>query len=278
MPIELSIEGQDVGGSWKWVKAYQEQVRTPVRRPARDRRTRKRRAASCSQSENASRRRPGSRPLARDHQSREQSHGDHARIAVGGALWNTANYRERHRKGSAPFEAAYASIQEWGNEGAWQFQPIANDTRTIAGTHGKSGWGHPTFFAHNRVTGEWFVGSLGYSGNWKASLWGAADEARDRAKLFFSLGPAAADPALRVLEPGETVTTPETHMLLMAADLDHVIQALHEHVRREVLLPPFPAASTRWSRIIAAISWTTRTSPGCCGRSTWRTTLARRSS
>jgi len=27
--FELSMEGQDLAGTWKWVKAYQEQVRTP---------------------------------------------------------------------------------------------------------------------------------------------------------------------------------------------------------------------------------------------------------
>lgn len=238
--FELAMEGQDLGGSWKWVKAYQEQVRTPSE-------------GLLVTVELESSARPvgvkirtllgGGPVLVRWLEV--TNHGSEGTAITrvspwAGTLWNTANYKERIEKESDPFEVAYASIQEWGNEGAWKFQSIANDTRSIAGTHGKSGWGHPTFFAHNRVTGEWFAGSLGYSGNWKASVWGATDEARDRARLLFSLGPAAADPALRVLDPGETVKTPETHMLLMAADLDHVIQALHEHVRREVILPPIP--------------------------------------
>jgi len=43
-----------------------------------------------------------------------------------------------------------------------------------------------------------------------------------------------------VLAPGETVMTPRTHVLCMRGDLDSVIQALNEHIRREVLPPPVP--------------------------------------
>jgi alpha-galactosidase len=157
-----------------------------------------------------------------------------------GTLWNTATFRERIAEGSAPFEVAFAEIQKWGNEGAWKMYPIKNDTRSIAGTRGKSGWGHPSFFAHNRVTGEWFFGSLGYSGNWKINVTGTADDESDRTKLFFSFGPAAADPVLRVLDAKETVKTPEAHILVMAGDLDKVIQAIHDHVRNNVMLPPIP--------------------------------------
>ncbi len=238
--FELAIEGQDLGGTWKWSKAYQEQVQTPaegllvtvdLESTARPVAVKVRTLLG------------GGPVLVRWLEITNRGGKATAITRVSpwaGTLWKTANYRERIDKESQPFEVAYAEYQEWGHEGAWKFQPIANDTRTIAGTRGKSGWGHPTFFAHNRVTGEWFVGSLAYSGNWKMSVSGTADAASDRAGLSFSLGPAAADPALRVLDPGETVKTPETHMLLMASDLNHVIQAMHDHVRREVILPPIP--------------------------------------
>jgi len=238
--FELSVEGQDLGGTWKWVKAGQENVRTPA-------------GGLLVTVELQSTARPigvklrtllgGGPVLVR---WLEVTNLGHKSTAIGrlspwaGLIWNTANVRERIERDGRPFEVACTHYQEWGNEGAWKFESIGTGTKTAAGTHGKSGWGHPTFFAHNRVTGEWFVGSLGYSGNWAMSLSGAANEAEDRAKLCFSLGPAAADPALRVLEPGETVKSPETHVLLLASDLDHVIQALHDHVRREVLLPPVP--------------------------------------
>jgi alpha-galactosidase len=238
--FELSIEGQDLGGTWKWVKAWQEQVHTPaegllvtveLESTARPIRVKVRTLLG------------GGPVLVRWLEIANRGGQSTAITRVSpwaGTLWNTANYRERIERDGRPFELARTQYEDWGYEGAWKFEPIANGTVTTAGTRGKSGWGHPTFFAHNRATGEWFVGSLGYSANWTMSISGATSEATDRAKLFFSLGPAAADPALRVLEPGETVKSPETHILLAASDLDHVIQAMHDHVRREVILPPIP--------------------------------------
>jgi alpha-galactosidase len=235
--FELSLEGQNLGGTWKWNRSYQEQVSAPA-------------AGLLSTVELESTARPvlvkirtllsggpvivrwleitnrGSRPTAITRVS-----------PWSGVLWDTADYRERLEPGTKPFEVAHAEYQDWGQEGAWRFDDLENDTQSAAGTHGKSGWGHPTFFAHNRVTGEWFAGSLGYSGNWR---WTLSAASADRARLSFSIGPAAADAALRVLDPQETVKTPELHLLLMASDLDHVIQALHEHVRRDVMLPPVP--------------------------------------
>ena len=58
------------------------------------------------------------------------------------------------------------------------------------------------------------------------------------ARLFFDMGPSSVDPSLRVLDPGESVKTPETHILCMKSDLDHVTQALVNHVRRDVLPRP----------------------------------------
>jgi len=55
---------------------------------------------------------------------------------------------------------------------------------------------------------------------------------------FFEMGPSSVDPVLRVLEPGEMVRNPETHILCMKSDLDHVTQALLNHVRRDVLPRP----------------------------------------
>ncbi len=158
-----------------------------------------------------------------------------------GVIWDTANPDERLLPGDeAAFEVAHAEYQEWGKEGAWRFEPVRRNTLAYAGTRGKSGWGHPTFFARNRATGEWFVASLGWSGNWGMTLKGTDNDARNRARLFFELGPAATDPALRVMAPGETVVSPQIHVMLMRADLDHVIQALHDHVRWNVLPPQVP--------------------------------------
>ena len=84
------------------------------------------------------------------------------------------------------------------------------------------------------------MASLGWSGNWTYQVSGQQNSETDRATFLFRMGPSTVDPALRVLAPGEAVETPRTHVLCMRGDLDSVIQALHEHVRREVLPPAIP--------------------------------------
>lgn len=232
--FQLGIEGQDLAGSWRWVNAGQTEVKNPD--------------GLLVTIELASTIRPISVKL------HTLMHGGPVMIrwlditntgdkptAItkvspwSGMLWNSDGYKERIKENEAPFEVATTKYEEWGREGAWTFDPVSNGTRTVSGTRGRSGWGHPSFFARNRATGEWFVASLGWSGNWSMHVTGTTDQSHDLARLFFDLGPAASDPVLRVLAPGETVTSPETHLLLMRADLDHVIQALHEHVRKNVL-------------------------------------------
>jgi alpha-galactosidase len=155
-----------------------------------------------------------------------------------GRLWSMSSYVERLTTPSeAAFEFAHTEYSDQLKEGAWVFEPLLNSTRTLTGMRGKSGWGHPTFFARNRASGEWFVASLGWSGNWSMQLDARQDETANQASLRFSMGPAAVDPALRVLAAGETARSPEAHLLCQRGDLDQVIQALHEHVRKNVLPP-----------------------------------------
>lgn len=241
MPIdafELGLEGQDLAGSWRWVNATQTEVHGPD--------------GLLITLELESTVRPisvkvntllhGGPILIRWLEIRNRGNKPTAITKISpwsGMLWNTPDFVERLAPGQEPFEVGYTQYQEWGHEGAWKFDPVVNTTRTISGVRGKSGWGHPTFFAKNNATGEWFVGSLGWSGNWTIRVTGQQDRAKNHAHLFFSMGPSAADPALRVLESGETVKSPEVHLFCMQADLDHVIQALHDHVRRFVL-PPAP--------------------------------------
>jgi len=237
--FQLGIEGQDLAGTWQWVQAEQktaaaDHVETIVELRSTARPITVRLHTQLT----------GGPVMARWLEIVNTGNKPTAITRVSpwsGLLWETDGYTERvAARSETPFEVATAKLDDWGREGAWAFDPVANGTVTAQGTRGKSGWGHPTFFARNRATGEWFVASLAWSGNWALHVTGAADEAHNRARLFFDLGPAAADPVLRVIEPAETVKSPETHLLLLRSDLDHVIQALHEHVRRDVLLPPVP--------------------------------------
>jgi alpha-galactosidase len=238
--FQLGIEGQDLAGSWKWVRADQKQLTDPD--------------GLLVTVEFESTKRPisvtlhtlmrGGPVMIRWLDITNTSTKATAITRVSpwsGILWDDADFAERvNLPSETPFEVATAKYEDWGQEGAWTFDQISNATVAMAGTRGKSGWGHPTFFAHNRTTGEWVVASLAWSGNWAMhvtgkTVTGTAESESNRSRLYFDLGPAAADPVLRVLEPGETVRSPETHLLLMRGSLDQVIQALHYHVRHYVL-------------------------------------------
>ena len=243
LPIDgfrLSIAGQDLAGTWRWVRAEKSEVHSPE--------------GLLVTVELASSARPitvkihtllyAGPVMVRWLEVTNTGKTATAITAVSpwsGLVWDTTTYQERLAKGmETPFEVGYLQYEEWGHEGAWRFEPLANGARTISGTRGRSGWAHPTFFAHNQATGEWFVSSLGWSGNWTIQVTGQEKPETDRALFLFQIGPSAADPVLRVLDPGETVSTPKAHTLCKRGDLDSVIQTLHEHVRRVVLPPPLP--------------------------------------
>jgi alpha-galactosidase len=234
--FQLSLEGQSLDGTWEWVNATQSEVHKPDGLLVTLELKSKARPVTVKVKTLLS----GGPVMVRWLEvtnTGSKATGLSGVSPWSGMLWNTPTYQERLKPNESPFEVAYAQYEEWGHEGAWKFEQISNTTKTITGTRGKSGWGHPTFFAHNKATGEWFVGSLGWSGNWTTKVTGTADPLGDVARLFFTMGPSAVDAIQRVIEPGETIRTPDAHLLVMHADLDHVIQALHEHVRHNVMPP-----------------------------------------
>jgi alpha-galactosidase len=247
--FKLEIEGQELSGTWKWIGASKSEVHNPD--------------GLLVTVELESGVRPihvlvqtlltGGPVMVRWLEVKNTGQRPTAISNVSpwaGQLWHTPNFAEKLQPGSEDvFDVGYAQYSKWGYEGAWRFDPVVNETKTISGERGKSGWGHPTFFARNNATGEWFVASLAWSANWKIRVTSkvekspvdrsdSIDRAVNEARLFFDMGPSSVDPALRVLEAGETVKTPETHLLCMKSDLDHVTQALLDHVRRDVLPRP----------------------------------------
>lgn len=236
--FQLEIEGQNLAGSWRWMGIKQRHLTEPDGQLV----TVELESTSRPITAQVNTKMHGESVMVRWLEITNTGTKPTAITSISpwsGLLWDTANYPERVGDG-APFEAATTKYEDWGHEGAWEFHPISDGTLTLSGTRGKSGWGHPTFFARNRAIGEWFVASLAWSGNWTMHLRGMEDSAKGNARLFFDLGPSAADPVLRVVEPQETVKSPEIHLLLVRGDLDQVIQALLGHVRRYVL--PRPAA------------------------------------
>jgi alpha-galactosidase len=247
--FKLEVEGQELSGTWKWIGANQSEVHNPdgllvtVELESKVRPIRVKIQTLLS----------GSPVMVRWLEVTNTGQRATAISNVSpwaGQLWHTPNFAERLRPDSEDvYDVGYAQYSKWGYEGAWHFDPVVNETKIISGERGKSGWGHPTFFARNNATGEWFVASLAWSANWTIRVTSkiekspvdrsdSIDRPVNEARLFFEMGPSSVDPVLRVLEPSETVRTPETHILCMKSDLDHVTQALLNHVRRDVLPRP----------------------------------------
>jgi len=247
--FKLELEGQELSGTWKWVGAGKSDVQSsggllvsvelestvrPVRVKVQTLLT-------------------GGPVMVRWLEIKNTAEHATAISNVSpwsGQLWHTPNFAEKlPAESENVYDVGSAQYSKWGYEGAWRFDPVVNETKIIAGERGKSGWGHPTFFARNNATGEWFAASLAWSGNWRIRVTSkvekspvdrsdSVDRPVNEARLFFDMGPSSVDPALRVVAAGETVKTPETHILCMKSDLDHVTQALLNHVRRDVLPAP----------------------------------------
>ena len=246
--FKLEIEGQELSGSWKWISAGKSEVHNPdgllvtVELESNIRSIHVKVHTLLT----------GGPVMVRWLEVTNSGQRATAISNVSpwaGQLWNTPDFAEKLQPNSEDvYDVGYAQYDKWGYEGAWRFDPVINETKIISGDRGKSGWGHPTFFARNNATGEWFVASLAWSGNWKIRVTSKiqklpgdrndGDRPGESARLFFDMGPSSVDPELRVIDPGESVKTPETHILCMKADLDHVTQALLEHVRRDVLPHP----------------------------------------
>lgn len=121
----------------------------------------------------------------------------------------------------------------WEGWFQWETVPLG---RTVVGCDRGQCYDDPFFIVRNEGTGQYAIGSPAWSANWRMEL--------DRRQagghtLGIRIGPWSTD-ALRVVAPGEAVTTPAVHIALVHGDLDTAVQSMHEHVRRSVL-PERPA-------------------------------------
>ncbi|MHB9036780.1 MAG: alpha-galactosidase [Armatimonadota bacterium] len=115
--------------------------------------------------------------------------------------------------------------EEWFN---WDPLKAGN---TVIGCDRGQCYDDPFFVIKNEGTGEYTIGSLAYSANWRMEL-DYTQEGQNA--LRFKIGPWAST-ALRMVAPGEMVKTPEVHMGVVSGSLDDTVQAMHEHVRKFVL-------------------------------------------
>lgn len=137
-----------------------------------------------------------------------------------------------------PFRLARFRHSGWGEEGDFGWSALADGEFAFDnGRTGKSGWGNPFFIARNEATGDYFVCALGWSGEWKMEFLRQQRAADAVESLYFRTRVISTDPVMRVIAPGETVTSPVVHIGHLTGELDDVVQAMHDHVRRSVIAP-----------------------------------------
>ena len=138
-----------------------------------------------------------------------------------------------------PFSLGRFTDTTPGTEGSFDWSALPDGLYGFETLNGRSGWGVPFCVLRNEMTGEVMLAQLAYSGNWRVELFNDREPARrpvSDARLYASIGLAGPAP-LRVLEAGESVTTPQVHLGFLYGDLDACVQALHAHERGSVILP-----------------------------------------
>ncbi len=153
------------------------------------------------------------------------------------------------------FNLGYFSESDWGYEGWFKWEPLSTGAKIVECDKGQ-GFDDPFFIVNNRAKGEYLIGHLAWSANWRMEFdcqegvnpdyerrWGPLrSSAQDLLK--FKLGPSAAAPQ-RVIAPGETIETPAVHLGLVSGDLDAAVQAMHNHLRIFVLPSVGPESAYR---------------------------------
>ena len=168
-----------------------------------------------------------------------------------GMMWSHRHEEHLPPTLGSPFELAYNHNFEWGREGDFWFEPLSAGKKVVDGDKkGRSGWGRPAFWVRNRCNGQTFVCELAWGGNYEFELdcrmqdtgWGNSQirPGTHLAELYFRMGLSGYDEALRVLDAGETVITPAVHLGLFHTNLDEIVQATHEHVRKVVMPEQVP--------------------------------------
>ena len=169
-----------------------------------------------------------------------------------GRLWPISNTKVLPPKGlDHVYTLGYFTRQEHEFEGWFEWKPLPGGTTTVQDLLGM-GFDDPFFIVRNEAMGQYFIGHLAWSASWRMEF--DVNEHPDSrptedtsdvdsgSALKFRIGPTTAPPghsfppAQRVLAPGETVGTPAVHLGHIEGDIDTAVQAMHDHLRRTVLL------------------------------------------
>ena len=249
--FDLEIDGQDLRHGWEWVGASERNGERGTRESVVELRHRLRAITVKIVT-----RLDGTPFFARHLEITNTGKAPAALSRVSpwsGLLWS---WTAGQHGGEAPpenghaFDIGYFDSLGQGSEGNFRWEPLLAGSRSIEGTNGHSGFGNPFVMLRNNLTGESAIISLAWSGNWCARFWN--DPYRDLSnrpgrgtQLAFHMGPQGPAPQ-RVIETGETIVTPATHLGIMHCGEDEITAAWYQHLRTSVI-PPRPKGKEMYS-------------------------------
>jgi alpha-galactosidase len=117
----------------------------------------------------------------------------------------------------------------YGGEGDFVWEDIKTEYFTKKVPHRKP-YGPPYFIFRNNLTGEIFFAALAWSAGYEMNLWFD----RNHHTLNIDMGPTGPAP-LRVIAPGETISTPQVHIGPMHESFDDSVAQWYDHLRKSVL-------------------------------------------
>lgn len=118
-----------------------------------------------------------------------------------------------------------ATDQRTGSFGWRSLEPGATTIRTTR----EPCYDDPYFILQNESNGEYFFGQLAWP-----SIYMMEFDKKDG--LVFRMGPITPEGSvLRVIAPGERITTAAVHLCHLKGDFDTVVQTMHDHIRRSVV-------------------------------------------
>lgn len=240
--FDLEIDGQDLRNCWEWVGASERSGERPGTREAVVELRHQVRPVTVK----VVTRLDGTPFLARRLEITNTGKAPAAlsRISPWSGLlwtWTLQGQGELPQDTQNPFTLGYFDGLSQGSEGNFSWEDLPAGSRRIEGTNGHSGFGNPFVMLRNNMTGETAIISLAWSGNWYAEFW--SDPCRDLSNrparginLGFRMGPQGPAP-MRVIDPGETITTSDTHLGILHCGADEAVSAWHNHLRTSVISP-----------------------------------------
>jgi alpha-galactosidase len=150
-----------------------------------------------------------------------QNNGKSATALMGLSIWSGQIW-----SGDAPISVGYATKWQVPWEGWFGWKRLESGSTMLTEEHGLT-YAHPYFVLHNEAREEYVFGELEWPIN-------RVFEFEKKNALTVDVKMTAHN-ALRVMAPGENITTPALHMGFIKGDFDAAVQMMHDHIRRTVL-------------------------------------------